>query len=58
MKLLFPHVRNEYDIKYNEFKYYCLSPAIKMREIIRYQMGILDKEFEGKNVPNYEIRKF
>ncbi len=58
MKLLFPHVRNEREISKNDFKYYCLDPAVKMRQIIRYQLGILDKEFEGKNVPVYEVKEF
>lgn len=58
LKLLFPNVRKASDIDAREFRRYCLKPAIKMRGIIRTQLGILDTEFKGKSVPNFEIKDF
>lgn len=47
LKLLFPYVKTLDDINITNFKRYCLKPAIEMREIIFYQMGLVD--FELKN---------
>jgi len=54
LKIFFPCVKNANDIDLNEFQEYCLSPALQMRSIIKKQMGIFDKEFRGKEIP--EIR--
>lgn len=56
LKLLFPHVRSEADINVREFQMYCLRPAVKMRQIILRQMGIIDEQYRGKNMPAFSIR--
>lgn len=58
LKLLFPHVRSTQDINRTEFQKYCLRPATKMRSIIKRQLGILDIEFKGKDIPNFTIKDF
>lgn len=55
LKLLFPNVRTAEDVNPKRFLRYCLRPARKMRQIIKRQMGILDTEFKGKDVPTYGI---
>lgn len=55
LKLLFPGVRSASDIDEFEFSTYCLEPAKRMRGIIKRQLGILDAEFRGKNIPNLTI---
>lgn len=57
LKLLFPHVQNAKDISAYDFKRYCLSRATKMRDTIRYQLGLLDKEYAGKDLPAFTISK-
>lgn len=57
LKLLFPYVRSAEDVDIREFQLYCLRPAAKMRQIIKKQLGILDIEFKGKDVPAFSIRK-
>jgi len=55
LKLLFPNVRNSEDINKDEFRKYCLQPAIEMRRVIKTQMGIIDYEFAGKDVPDIQL---
>jgi len=57
LKLLFPNVRKETEIDWHEFDQYCLRPAKRMRGTIKIQLGILDSEFEGKDMPNLKIRE-
>jgi len=57
LKLLFPNVRQVEDISETDFEKYCLRPALKMRNIIKIQLGILDKEFKGKDIPNITVKK-
>ncbi|WP_206458290.1 BREX system Lon protease-like protein BrxL [Anaerovorax sp. IOR16] len=57
LKLLFPHVRSVNDVDIREFQLYCLRPAAKMRQIIKKQLGILDIEFKGKDIPAFSVRK-
>lgn len=57
LKLLFPNVRKPEDISTRDFEKYCLRPASKMRNIIKTQLGILDKEFKGKNVPAFSVKQ-
>lgn len=57
LKLLFPHVQNPNDISAYDFKKYCLDRAKKMRDTIRYQLGLLDVEYAGKDLPLYKINK-
>lgn len=56
LKLLFPNVRSVYDIDKMEFDRYCLRPAKKMRDIIKRQLGILDVEFRGQDVPALKVK--
>ena len=56
LKLLFPNVRSASDISAREFKRYCLDRARKMRDTIKYQLGILDMEYRGKNLPAFIVR--
>lgn len=57
LKLLFPNVRSAQDIDPKRFQQYCLRPAVRMRKIIKRQLGILDKEFKGKDVPTFSLRE-
>lgn len=57
LKLLFPHVQSASDISAQDFKRYCLSRAVKMRDTIRYQLGLLDKEYAGKDLPTFTVSK-
>lgn len=56
LKLLFPKVRSVSDVNPNEFKHYCFNRARKMRATIKYQLGLLDTEYAGKDLPNFKIR--
>lgn len=56
LKLLFPHVRCADDVTGREFKRYCLDRARKMRDTIRYQLGILDVEYRGKDIPTFGVK--
>lgn len=57
LKLLFPHVQSSNDISAYDFKRYCLDRAKKMRDTIRYQLGLLDVEYAGKDLPAFTISK-
>jgi len=56
LKLLFPNVRAAQEISRREFINYCLQPAMKMRGIIKRQLGILDIEFRGKGIPSFSLK--
>jgi ATP-dependent Lon protease len=56
LKLLFPQVRSVSDITAREFKRYCLDRARKMRDTIKYQLGLLDAEYRGKDIPTFSVR--
>ncbi len=55
LKLLFPNVKEPSDISVREFKLYCLDRARKMRDTIKYQLGLLDVEFQGKDIPQFSV---
>ena len=57
LKLLFPNVREASDISTREFKRYCLDRARKMRDTIKYQLGVLDSEYRGKDIPAFSVRE-
>lgn len=57
LKLLFPHVQIASDIKMRDFRRYCLTRAIKMRDTIKYQLGLLDSEYAGKDLPVFDVRE-
>ena len=56
LKLLFPQVHSANDITAREFKRYCLDRARKMRDTIKYQLGLLDVEYCGKDAPTFSVR--
>ncbi|MCI8423041.1 MAG: BREX system Lon protease-like protein BrxL [Lawsonibacter sp.] len=56
LKLLFPHVRSAGDLPVREFKRYCLDRARNMRDTIKYQLGLLDIEYQGKDLPVFRVR--
>lgn len=58
LKLIFPNVRHEDEISPADFNRYCLRRACKMRSIILMQMGLMDKEYAGKDIPHFTIRTF
>ena len=55
LKLLFPHVQNVDDITPRVFKRYCFDRARRMRDTIKYQLGLLDVEYAGKDLPQFKI---
>lgn len=57
MKLLFPNIHSIDDVNVMEFQQYCLRPAVKMRQIIFRQLGILDSQYRGKNMPSFSIKE-
>ena len=57
LKLLFPNVKSPEDISIPDFKRYCLDRARKMRDTIKFQLGLLDIEYQGKDIPNFSISK-
>lgn len=56
LKLLFPNVRSAGDITERDFRRYCLRRATSMRATIKWQMGLIDREFAGKDVPQFTLR--
>ena len=58
LKLLFPHVQSPQDISKQEFKRYCFDRARRMRDTIKYQLGLLDVEYAGKDLPVFVINDF
>ncbi len=56
LKLLFPNVRSAEDIEPRDFKLYCFDRARRMREIIKFQLSLLDDEYKGKDVPQFGIK--
>lgn len=56
LKLLFPNVRSAEDVNVREFQQYCLRPAVKMRGIILKQLGILDSQYRGMNMPQFSVK--
>ena len=57
LKLLFPNVREAKDISIADFNRYCLRRARIMRDTIKTQIGILDVEYKGKDVPIFSIKE-
>ena len=56
-KLLFPHWKSVDDIDCEQFEKYCLTPAIKMRGIIKQQLCIIDKEYLKYPLPEFAIKE-
>ncbi|GHV54676.1 hypothetical protein FACS1894216_15190 [Synergistales bacterium] len=57
LKLLFPNVRKPGDITVADFKRYCLRRACHMRATIKMQLGILDSEYRGKDIPQFTVNE-
>jgi len=55
LKLLFPHVKRTEDIDKEEFRIYCLEPALQMRGIIKRQLHLMDSEYSS-TVPDIQVR--
>ncbi len=58
LKLLFPHVKRIEDIKPRDFNRYCLRRACNMRAIIKMQLGIMDTEYKGKDIPQFTVNDY
>ena len=54
MKLLFPHWQRTEDVNEEEFKLYCLDPAVHRRGIVKEQCHNIDPEFKSR-MPYVEI---
>jgi ATP-dependent Lon protease len=54
-KLLFPHITSVEDLDKDEFKLYCLGPAIRRRGIIKEQCHKIDEEFK-EYMPEIRIK--
>lgn len=57
LKLLFPNVRKAEDISARDFNRYCLRRACTMRSTIKMQLGILDSEYRGKDIPQFTVNE-
>lgn len=57
LKLLFPNVRRVEDISARDFNRYCLRRACRMRATIKMQLGILDSEYRGKDIPQLTVNE-
>ena len=55
MKLLFPHAKSPEYIDKEEFRAYCLEPALQMRGIIKRQLHLMDNEY-SYSVPDIQLR--
>lgn len=56
MKLIFPNIRDASKLNIEEFEHYCLQPALRMRGVIKTQIGIIDTEFRGKTIPDITVK--
>lgn len=57
LKLLFPNVHSPEDVEEQEFVRYCLCPAMRMRATIRWQMGLMNNQYRGRDLPALKVRK-
>ena len=51
-------MRSEADVDRQDFTDYCLTPAMRMRRIIKLQQGMIDTEYKGKDVPFLTVKEF
>lgn len=57
LKLLFPHVTSVDKLNLDEFRSYCLQPAIHRRDIVRQQCANIDAEASfSKPMPQYTLK--
>lgn len=55
LKVLFPNVRSALEIDKQDFKTFCLEPAMEKRRIIREQISLIDDEF-SPSMPSIKIK--
>jgi len=55
VRLLFPHARKPDDLDKEEFRLYCLEPALQMRRTIKRQLHLMDGEYVDQ-VPDIRLR--
>ena len=55
MKLIFPNAMYANDLPREDFYKYCFLPAYEMRGTMKKQMGIIDKEFRHKGMPELKV---
>ncbi len=57
LKLIFPNATDVEKVDIEQFRKYCLEPALEMRDVIKKQLAILDPgEFKGLNIPDITIK--
>lgn len=56
LKLLFPHVKDVSEVDIEQFREYCLNPAIRMRWAVLCQLRFLDEEYEDVKMPKIKIK--
>ena len=57
LKLLFPHVKSVKDVEIEDFKKYCLEPAIRMRWGVLCQLRHLDEEYANVEMPVIKVKE-
>ena len=50
------HIRSRRPDMTLDFKRYCFERATKMRQTIKFQVGILDEEYRCKDMPAFKIK--
>jgi ATP-dependent Lon protease len=55
LKLLFPDIQKVQDVNTQDFEDFCLTPAKRMRSIIRRQLHLIDEEFK-EDIPDIKIK--
>ena len=59
LKLLFPHVRSEYDISPSDFYAYCFLPAYEKRKLVKQQLSYMDPQYEKSALmPDIKVKGF
>lgn len=56
LKLLFPHIKDISEVDVEQFREYCLNPAIRMRWAVLCQLRFLDEEYEDVKMPKIKIK--
>lgn len=57
LKLIFPNVTSTSDITPQDFKTYCLNPALKMRSGVLNQLRFLDQEYNAIEMPTLGVKE-
>ena len=57
MKLLFPHWSKIEDVNLDEFRIFCLTPALYRRGVIKEQCHMIDPEFK-EDMPDIKLRNY